>query len=188
MSATSKNETRTRTRTRRAILDAAVEVFGAQPSAALADVARAAGVSRSTVQRYFPERTDLLRALSAYASERVDEATARVPAAESDPLVVLTRLMQEYFELGDLLMLTFSGSLPATEPEEEDEETNHVLAEAVERGHREGTVDAELSAEWIEQLMWSTLFAAWNHVTEQRVPKHEALTVCLRSFGKAVRA
>ena len=57
-------ESATRTRTRQAILAAAVTVFARDPSAALGEVAAAAGVGRTTLHRYFAERSDLLAALA----------------------------------------------------------------------------------------------------------------------------
>ena len=57
------SESATKVRTRRAILDAAVGALARDASASLAEVASAAGVGRTTVHRYFPERADLLRAL-----------------------------------------------------------------------------------------------------------------------------
>src|ERR1700674_5999694 len=81
-------------RTAAAILDAAAHVFSEQGTVAnLADVAAAAGVSRATLYRYYPNREALLRALGAHAlnelanrlndagSERdpVEEAIERLP-------------------------------------------------------------------------------------------------------------
>ncbi|MEU1179064.1 helix-turn-helix domain-containing protein [Streptomyces sp. NPDC005820] len=49
--------------TRRAILDAAITLLATDPTASLSEVAAAAGVGRTTVHRYFPERSDLLAAI-----------------------------------------------------------------------------------------------------------------------------
>jgi AcrR family transcriptional regulator len=55
-------------RTASAILDAAAHVFSDQGTAAnLAEIAAAAGVSRATLYRYYPNREALLRALGAHA-------------------------------------------------------------------------------------------------------------------------
>ena len=67
-------ESATRTRTRQAILAAAVTVFARDPSAALGEVAAAAGVGRTTLHRYFPERSDLLSALVVHVLEQVAAA------------------------------------------------------------------------------------------------------------------
>ena len=67
-----ENERGARARTRQAILSAAIEVLGQNPSAALSDIAAAADVGRTTLHRYFPERSDLLRAVAAEGSARLD--------------------------------------------------------------------------------------------------------------------
>lgn len=72
-------ESGTRVRTRRAILDAAVSALTRNPQAALADIALVANVGRSTVHRYFPERSDLLAAIGTDATEKIAAATVRAP-------------------------------------------------------------------------------------------------------------
>ncbi|ASO19618.1 AcrR family transcriptional regulator [Actinoalloteichus hoggarensis] len=179
-------ESRTRTRTRHTILDAAVGVFSSDPAASLAEVAAAAGVARSTVQRYFPERADLLTALSDHATERVAAAARRARLDEGSAPDALSRLVQEYFDLGDILMLVTTGppgdGTGADDGTWADEAFDALLA----RGHAAGTIDPTLPAEWIGQLLWSTLYAGWSHLRTNGVSRHEALTVCLRSFLKAV--
>lgn len=58
----------TRERTRKAILDAAVSVFASKPAATLSEIASAAKVGRTTLHRYFPERSDLVDAVAAEAT------------------------------------------------------------------------------------------------------------------------
>ncbi len=64
MTSSASSHSGPRERTRKAILDAAMTVLADNPSASLTDIAAAADVGRSTVHRYYPERTDLLRALA----------------------------------------------------------------------------------------------------------------------------
>ncbi|MBQ1052796.1 TetR family transcriptional regulator, partial [Micromonospora sp. C51] len=53
-------ETGSRARTRQAILQAAIEVLSRNPAASLGEIATAAQVGRTTLHRYFAERSDLL--------------------------------------------------------------------------------------------------------------------------------
>ena len=102
---TATQESTTRARTRRAIIDAAVATLSADHAASLADVAEAAGVGRTTVHRYFPERSDLLAAIGTDVRERIEAATARARLGEGPAPAALDRLCLEFFELGDRLML-----------------------------------------------------------------------------------
>jgi AcrR family transcriptional regulator len=180
-------ETGVRARTRRAILDAAIETLTRQPNASLADIAAAANVGRTTVHRYFPERADLIDAISADALEKVGHATARARTDEGTAPAALMRLCQEYFEFGDLFMLLFTmPDLLTREEWQEESEDDRKLLRLIDRGHGEGTIDPEMSAAWVQQLLWSVLYTAWEQVREANMPKHEALTLCLRTVAKAI--
>jgi AcrR family transcriptional regulator len=180
-------ESGTRARTRRAILDAAVQVLSQQSSASLAEVAAAAGVGRTTMHRYFPERADLLAGISTDLLERVAAATERARPEVGPAVAALERLCQAYFELGDGLLLTMNEPYLFTDPAwEEESESDRALLRLVERGHADGTMDPDLSPEWVQTVLWSLLYAAWMHARDNDVPEHDALALCLRTLRKAV--
>ncbi|MFD3308905.1 TetR/AcrR family transcriptional regulator [Streptomyces sp. NPDC058694] len=177
-----------RGRTRRAILDAAAVVLAKNSGASLGDVAAAAGVGRTTVHRYFAERSDLLKALGADVLEKVAAATDRSHLEDGPALAALERLCQELFELGDALTLVFDESLVATwnwEGWDEDTDADRALAHLIERGHSEGAFDPTLDVDWIVQTLWSLLYVAW-HRGRTGGTKHESLTLCLHTLRKAV--
>lgn len=173
-----------RARTRQAILDAAIEVLSRNPGAPLGDVAAAADVGRTTLHRYFPERTDLIAALKVDVNHRFQQAGDRARAGDGSGAAQIRRLCQEYFDLGDVLSLVFREQINL-----EDDDAigwDDGFEAAVERGHRDGSIDPELPAVWVQNLMWSQLYAGWNYVTEVGVSRHEALRLILRSMEGAV--
>ncbi|WP_217370401.1 TetR/AcrR family transcriptional regulator [Nonomuraea antri] len=179
--------TGTRARTRRAILDAAVSVLVKNSAASLADIAAVAGVGRTTVHRYFPERSDLLAAIGDHILEQIAVATERARPEEGPPPEALDRICQEYFELAEGLMLAF------TEPQffdwegwDDESESDRRLTRLIERGRADGSFDAQLSTAWIGHVIWALLYAAWQHASEDGVSKHAALDVCLRTLRKTV--
>jgi AcrR family transcriptional regulator len=181
------DESGTRARTRRAILDAAVQVLSQHSGASLAEVAAAAGVGRTTMHRYFPERAELLAGISSDLLERVAAATERARPDAGPAVAALERLCQAYFALGDGLLLTMNEPYLFTEPAwQEETESDRALLRLVERGHAEGTMDPDLSPEWVQTVLWSLLYAAWMHARDNDVPEHEALALCLRTLRKAV--
>ncbi|MFE1165937.1 TetR/AcrR family transcriptional regulator [Nocardiopsis sp. NPDC058789] len=183
----SEEETRTRARTRRAILDAAVDVLGENRAAPLSHVATRAGVARSTLQRYFPERADLVAALGDYASELANEATERARPTEGTAIEAFSRLVSEYFALQKISMLSFGGDDPSQEREEEEcGPSDLAFYEVVERGHEDGTIDPRITPLWAQQLLWSTLYGGWLYVSSARVPAFEAHNMCVLSLVKAV--
>ncbi|MEU7580099.1 TetR/AcrR family transcriptional regulator [Streptomyces sp. NPDC041068] len=184
----SKRESGARARTRRAILDAAAIVLAKNSAASLADVAAAAEVGRTTVHRYFPERSDLLRALGVDVLDKVAAATERARVEDGPALAALERLCQELFGLGESLTLVFDESLAATwnwEGWEEDTDADRALIRLIERGHAEGAFDTGQDADWIVQVLWSLLYVAWQR-SRDGGNWHEALTLCLRTLRKVV--
>lgn len=177
-----------RARTRRAILDAAVSVLSRRPGASLGDVAEAAEVGRTTLHRYFPERSDLLDAVSADALERIAAAMHRARLADGPPRQALLRACRELFDLGELLTLVFHEALFAGRHEwQEPSEADVALLALVERGHADGSIDATLTPLWVQSLLWSLLYAADSHVRDTGGSRHDALGMALRSLDGAVR-
>ncbi|MFD7290002.1 TetR/AcrR family transcriptional regulator [Streptomyces sp. NPDC059863] len=185
---TATQESTTRARTRRAILDAAVARLSADHAASLADVAESAGVGRTTVHRYFPERSDLLAAIGTDVRERIEAATARARLDDGPAPEALDRLCLEYFELADRLMLlddvpqfwAWSGL-----DEEEEAPSDRALLALVQRGQRDGTLDPDVDSTWLQNVLWALLYAAWEQTREHNTPKHTALSLCLRTLRKA---
>jgi AcrR family transcriptional regulator len=182
-------ETGVRARTRRAILDAAIETLSQHPNASLGDIATAANVGRTTVHRYFPERSDLICAIGRDALDKVALATTAARVEEGDAPAALARLCQEYYEFGDVFLLLFTMPDLLTEAEwEEQSDADRALLDLVKRGHREGTIDKELPAEWVQQLLWSFLYTAWEQAKAGTMSKHQALSLCLLSLAKTIAA
>ncbi len=183
------DETMVRARTRRAILDAAVLTLSQNHGASLGDIASCAGVGRTTLHRYFADRSELTKALSKHVLERIETATVRAALAEGPVPQALERLCQEYFEIGDIMMFMFADPDVMGGPEwKEPTPSDHALLKLVERGHSDKTIDPEVTPLWVQQVMWAMLFAAWQHTRENNVPKHQALSLCLRSLRKAIAA
>jgi AcrR family transcriptional regulator len=182
-------ETKTRVRTRRAILDAAVSVLAKNPAASLADVAAEAAVGRTTIHRYFPERSDLLTAIGADVLDKIAAATDRSRPAEGPSLEAVARLCSEFFDLGENLTLIFNvPEFWEWEGWEQETAADRAMLDLIKRGQAEGDIDREMDAEWIQHLIWCMLYTAWSHTHTNGASKHESLTLCLRSLKKAIAA
>jgi TetR/AcrR family transcriptional repressor of lfrA len=179
--------TGSRARTRQAILDAAVEVLARNPSASLGDVAVAADVGRTTLHRYFPERSDLIAALQELADQRLDKATARARLDDGPAVTALQRLCREYFDLGDVLSLLFRDQVNCEVAETGPEACDVAFDAMIRRGHADGSIDPELPALWIQSLLWSQLYAGWSYMAEHGVSRHEVMRLVERCVGGAVR-
>src|SRR5688572_30051607 len=109
-------ETGVRGRTRRAIVDAAISVLIDNPAATLGDIAAVAGVGRSTLHRYFPERIALLKAVgmqvhaaSAAAIEAADPTCGPV-------LDALRRVVESQLDLGPIVLYIYTEPTLLADP------------------------------------------------------------------------
>ncbi len=180
-------ESGSRARTRQAILQAAIEAWSRNQAASLSEIAAAAQVGRTTLHRYFPERSDLLAGVVSEGVTRLNRATARARLGEGSGAEALQRLCTEYFELGDLLSLIFSDPQlvgdPAWSTEVRDDDFHAMIA----RGHADGSIDPALPATWLQSVLWSQLYAAWSYLTDHNASRHETLTLLTRTLTAAIK-
>ncbi|WFE95325.1 TetR/AcrR family transcriptional regulator [Micromonospora sp. WMMD987] len=179
-------ESGVRSRTRRAILDAAVTLLIQEPAASLGDVATAAGVARTTVYRYYPERTDLLTAIVADVEEQLEAAAGRARLNDGPADAALERLCSEYFGLGDRLRLLEAPHMADLVDWEQEHEYDRALLRLIERGQSDGDFDRGVEPKWAQHVIWALLYAGWQHVTEDRAAQHQALTKVLHTVRRAL--
>ncbi|MBB2915336.1 AcrR family transcriptional regulator [Streptosporangium becharense] len=195
MSNTASPQSGVRGRTRRAILSAAASVFARDRSATLADVAGAADVGRSTLHRYFPDRDELIRAVIDDSLEMLgqavtDAAIDRGPAEEG-----MRRLVAAMLGVGDRLRFLFGDMRmlqehhPAPAPEDPDCPQDSVpdpVIVLIRRGQSEGVFDPEVSAGWIQQVLWGLVYTAAEEVDKGNLPRHVATATVIRTLENGV--
>ncbi len=179
--------TTVKTRTRKAILESAMKALGQNPNASMGQIAAAAEVGRTTLHRYFAERSDLINALANEGFERIKQATDRAEIGKGPAIDALNRLYREYFELGDLLILiAHNPNLLADTEWSTGFNLYGSFEDLIRRGHAEGTVHPLLTAEWIQDVMWSLVYTAWDHAIRTKTPKNQVLDMALRTFANAI--
>jgi TetR/AcrR family transcriptional regulator, mexCD-oprJ operon repressor len=114
----------------------------------MTDVAAAAGVSRATVYRYFPNRQSLLDEL---ARSAVRSAGDRLASARIDEIPVadgITRAVRALVDVGDLFVVLARERL---RPDGEQFERHVVgpLRALVERGQSSGEIRADVPSAWL---------------------------------------
>lgn len=175
----------TSNRTQQAILRTAVRVLGQDPSASLGTIAREANVGRTTLHRYFPDRTSLVAELNQWVLEQLNDATRRARLDEGSGLDVLIRLCSEYYEDGDLLAYMFSSTVFHEDPcVSEESEEDQLVNSTIERGQRDGSIDPKLPTNWVVQTLWAVLYTAWQYQTSESITRHEVLELMTRSMRK----
>lgn len=154
------DETSRASRTRRDIVAAAIETWAVDTHASLGAVAAAAGVGRTTVHRYFPDRSALVGAVDVECRERFEAATARAALGEGRGVDALARLLREVVALGPVLDLVFVDD-PVIDPETwEGEGRTDPFEVAVVRGVADGSLDPDIPGSWMVVQCWAALFGA----------------------------
>ncbi|QAY69472.1 TetR/AcrR family transcriptional regulator [Xylanimonas protaetiae] len=177
-----------RARTHRLILDTAVAQLAKDSSASLGQIADAAGIGRTTLYRYFPERADLLAALGEDARARFAAAHERAALTEGSAIGAIERLCQEYVELSDLLALYFTETLGDNGIFDEDAFVQADLRAVVERGRADGTIDAELSTEWVVSALGAFFYATWEVLSGTTASRYDVVRQLLRTVRKTLAA
>ena len=184
----------TASRTRRDLVDAAIRCWADDSGASLTAVARAAGTARTTLNRYFASRAELVAAVDAECRARFAAAAVRARPDDGDGLAALQRLCAELIGLGPVLGLVFADnalvdpdSWDDGDPARADDERDGAgFGSLVLRAQADGSVEPDLPAEWVATTVWTTLFAAWLCIRGGSATTHEAASLCARTLAQGV--
>lgn len=160
--------------TTQAIIEAAFEVLGRDPSASLSQIADAAGVGRATLHRKFAGRDDLVRALVRQAARELDSAAERAAAAARSYTQALEKTMAAAVALGDRQwFLARERTEYAEEPlrEKREQEFRQLLNEA----RKEGLFPPTCPVEWAAQVFDHLVYAAWTQVRDGHATPDQAV-------------
>lgn len=160
-------------RTRRDIVQAAIECWAQDNTASLGDVAAAGGVGRTTVNRYFASRVELVRAVDVECRLRFLAAVDRARPTDGSGLPALLRVCTEILQLGPVLGLVFADNA-LVDPDTWTEDDQDPIGLLVVRGQADTSIAPDLPAEWVATMVWTTLFAAALVVRSGSSTVHEA--------------
>src|ERR1700736_5494436 len=188
MPATSAPKTAPRfDRTAAAILDAAAHVFSEQGTAAnLADVASAAGVSRATLYRYYPNREALLKALATHALTELANRLNDAGLERATPEEAVERLARAIVAVGDRYAVLVSEQCPPDEAAAERLVVAPMRA-VFERGIASGVLRQDLPADVLRTLFSGTILAAIKLTQRQQLGAEEASAAAAAVFLDGAR-
>lgn len=176
--------------TYRIILDAAASTLIRMPGASLQDIAKAAGVGRATLHRYFRKREDLTRELAQNALEETAVAIERV-LAEGGPaldrlkslVVILLPMANRYH------FLSYVWSMM------DDVEISRLynrqiaaMQDLIEACKAEGTISNDVSTRWVSSVFDSLLYTAWISLESGEIARNDACDLVMGSFLDGVGA
>jgi AcrR family transcriptional regulator len=182
-----KQPLRLRDRTRAALLSAAIDVLTDNAAASMSDIAAAAGVARSTLNRYFPDRTALTEGIEAFVESQYEVAVRDARTAEGTGLAAYLRIVDEMLERLDSLGWWMRANADYG-LDEFDCETDEGIIAVIERGHADGTVDTQFTPTYMVGATWSLLTAAHYDVRHGKLPRRETHDMSRSALAKLARA
>lgn len=162
-------------RNREAILSTAQQVFVQRPDAGLAEVARASGLTRTTVYAHFTSREQLLDELQARAVERtvalIDASDqAGLPASEA----LVRVLAASWQQVGQHARLLAAAGRLDERPGGRHAPIAERLLALIRRGRNEGAFRADVPEEWLLITYFALVHAAGREVAEGSVRPADA--------------
>ncbi len=160
------------------LLASAVLTLALDPGASLADVAAAAGVSRTTIFTRYPTRAALLEAVAIAGITRLNQAYQSAEAATSAaPAVeVLTDLVRQLIPIGPHIAFLFRER---TLDENETVQSHLMSLQAMDvalllRAQAEGELRSDTPVAWLSRSLDALVYAAWEGVESGELAALEA--------------
>lgn len=170
-----------RGRTRKAIIDAAMTVLAENPAAPLSDIAATAGVGRSTLHRYFPERADLIRDLALHVHALSNAAIAEAEPECGPPLAALRRVVEGQLELGPIVVYVFTEPIVNADTAlmAHLDTGDEVIAEMLSKV---STQPATAPPGWARRAFWALLNAGYQAAKEDGTSKHRIVDAIMATL------
>lgn len=162
---------------REELLSTAADVLTRRPTSSMDDIAKAAGISRATLHRYFAGRDALVRALERLGHQRMDTALDAARITEGDAADAVRRLIAEAEpHAGFLAFLVTENQL--FEPGEQDPGWTRMderIGALFRRGQAEGIFRLDLTSAWLTDALYSLIAASAWAVLDGRVAARDAV-------------
>jgi AcrR family transcriptional regulator len=169
-------------RTAAAILDAAVRVWSERGGVAnLTDVAAAAGVSRATLYRYYPNREALLKALAAGASRVVAAGLDRAPVE-----VAIERIVRGFASVADRYAVIEAEHVEL-DLDEKERLIEAPIRAVFERGVETGVLRQDIPLDVLRELFGGVLLAAVKLAARPEIGIEEASAAATSVFLAGAR-
>jgi TetR/AcrR family transcriptional repressor of mexCD-oprJ operon len=157
------------------VLRAAADLLTRKATATTEEVARAAGISRATLNRHFPGRDALVRALEDLGIAECEAALDAARLEEGTAQDAVRRLVRALEPCTSLLAFLYSEN-QLFEGEEQHAGWSRIderLTALFRRGQEAGEFRIDLSAVWLTEALYGLLAAGGWAVIEGRVARND---------------
>ncbi|PPK69405.1 TetR/AcrR family transcriptional regulator [Actinokineospora auranticolor] len=160
----------------RPLLDIAAEVLVRDAAAALAQVAAAAGIGRTTLHKRYPTRQHLLVAVAEDSLDIIEGAIADAVPDGRDPAAALRALVDALVPLGPRLEFLLRQPSLDAEPElmARWARVDEPLTDLMTRAAAAGLLRAGVAPWWAVSSLYAVAYTAWEGVAEGRLAPLDA--------------
>jgi len=172
------------------ILDAAIELLAVQPTASMAEVARASGLVRATVYGHFPSREALIDAITDRAVADARSAFDEARLGEGTATDAVARLADAAWSVASRYMIVSEATLRTlgvARFRARREVLRTEVRALVASGRAAGEFRDDVLLEWTAQVFDSLLFGTYFTVEAGDLPAADAADELARAFLAVLR-
>jgi AcrR family transcriptional regulator len=172
-----------------ALLDAAVEVLVADPSASLAEVAEAAGIGRTTLHKHYPTRDHLLRAVGHRSIDRWEQMVAGATGSEDDH-GGLHALAEAMIAVGPYLAFLWRSPIfdHAEDIAHRRREVAPQVLAVLKRAQARGLLRADVPDFWLLRTFYSVVYVATDSIDDGNLAPRAAADLVVDTLTRGLGA
>jgi AcrR family transcriptional regulator len=168
------------------VLESATRTLASNPGATLAEVAAAAGVSRTTIFARYPTRAALLEAVALDGIAHLESAyqTAGAGTSTAPAIEVLTGLVAQLIPLGPRIAFLFRERSLDDNPAVQSRLMSLQATDInlLQRAQTEGLLSRDIPITWLARSLDALVFAAWEGVHAGDLAPRDAPTLVITTF------
>ncbi len=167
----------------KAIIEAGITAFIANPMAGMSDIATASGVGRTTLYRHFESREALVKAIALRCFDEIDEALQPLHDMDGREAIeatfeLLIPVANRYRFMNSLWPDASDDPVVVKKSRQATKEMEWLMDQAKKRGE----IDSSLPSVWLTTFFEMTLYAAWSLLESGDISAEQAATFAARSF------
>jgi AcrR family transcriptional regulator len=171
-------------------LAAAASVLARDRTATLPGIAAAAGVGRTTLHRYFPDRESLIKAAIEDSIQAIQESVAEAALDQGSSLDAMRRAVAAMVAVGDRLMFLFGDPriLEGYRARDGAATPDDPVIDLIKRGQAEGVLDHGVSPSWIQHVLWVLVYRGCEDADRGELPRHGVAATVIRTLENGIHA
>jgi len=165
------------------LLRASARLLAEDPATPLAEIAKEAGVVRSTLYRRFPTREDLLEAVYTAKLDDAERALEEARPATAPFAIAVHRFVENIVAVGRRWPVDLRDLLAVDTHRTRHEEQTKQVGDLVDRGVRAGVIRADLPSNWARDVLISLVDLATHQYED--LPPGPAADLVTEAFLQA---